>query len=419
MSGLGGDITPRSAVVVGAGVVGLSAAWFLQDRGLDVTVVDRDEVGSGASWGNAGWLSPGLALPLTSPHVLAEGLRGLVDPRAPLSVPARPDPRLWSFLLRFAAHCTTSHWRRALEACLPLLVESLPAYDTLSDHGVDVAARETAIVAGFEDTRAAKGFRRELALARAIGVPVTFDELERCEVQALRPQLSERVVAGVRLDGQRFLDPGRLLDQLAQAVVRRGATIRHRFRVSSVTTGGDRVAVAAADGPPVTADVAVIATGAHLGDLAGTRGVRTPVRAGRGYSFTVPTDMPVAGPIYLPGTRVACTPYRGRLRVAGTMEFRPADRPADVARVDAVVASVRDLLVGVRWHERSRPWVGARPVTTDALPLVGATRRPGVYVAGGHGMWGVTLGPVTGRLLAEQIVTGKQPPELLPFDPLR
>ena len=87
MSGSRGDITPRSAVVVGAGIVGLSTAWFLQDRGVHVTVVDRDEVGAGASWGNAGYLSPGLAMPLTSPHVLGEGLRGLADRRAPVEHP--------------------------------------------------------------------------------------------------------------------------------------------------------------------------------------------------------------------------------------------------------------------------------------------------------------------------------------------
>lgn len=418
MSASGADITPRTAIVVGAGVVGLSTAWFLQDRGLHVTVVDRGEVGSGASWGNAGWLSPGLALPLTSPGMLREGLRGLVDPGAPLSVPARPDPRLWSFLLRFAAHCTTRHWRRALEAHLPLLAESLPAYDTLAAEGVDVGAEESPIVAGFSDPRAAAGFRRELALVRAVGVPVSFDDLDRGDLRAARPQLSDRIVAGIRVDGQRFVDPARLVDRLAQAVVRRGATVR-RMAVSSIRPDGDRVLVSAAQGPPVGADVAVLATGAHLGDLARRRGVRVPVRAGRGYSFTVPTDVPVPGPIYLPGARVACTPQGERLRVAGTMEFRAADRPADVARADAIVASVRDLLVGVRWDERSSPWVGARPVTTDAMPLVGATRRPNVYVAGGHSMWGVTLGPVTGRLLAEQITTGKQPPELLPFDPLR
>jgi len=418
MAGPGID-TPRSAVVVGAGIVGLSAAWFLQDRGVHVTVVERDEVGAGASWGNAGWVSPGLAMPLTSPHVLSEGLRGLVSARAPLSIPARPDPRLWSFLLRFAAHCSTRHWRRAVESSLPLLAESLPAYDTLARGGVEVEAQETSIVAGFRTPREAEALRRELALVRRIGVPVEFDELDRDELHALRPQLSSRVVAGVRLEGQRFLDPGAFLDRLAQAVVGRGATIRSRFTVATVSARRDRVAVFPAEGPPVSADVAVIATGAHLDDLVRPRGVRTRVRAGRGYSFSVPTDVPVAGPIYLPGARVACTPYRGQLRVAGTMEFRAPDEPVDVERVDAIVESARELLTGVRWDERSHPWVGARPVTADALPLVGATRTPGVYVAGGHGMWGVTLGPVTGRLLAEQITTGKQPRELAPFDPLR
>ena len=97
-------------------------------------MVDRDEVGAGASWGNAGYLSPGLAMPLTSPHVLGEGLRGLADRRAPLSIPARWDPSLWGFLLRFAAHCRAGYWRRALQYHLPLLEECLPAFDTLASN---------------------------------------------------------------------------------------------------------------------------------------------------------------------------------------------------------------------------------------------------------------------------------------------
>jgi D-amino-acid dehydrogenase len=414
-----GDITPRSAVVVGAGVVGLSTAWFLQDRGVHVTVVERDEVGAGASWGNAGYLSPALAMPLTSPQVLAEGLRGLADRRAPLSIPARPDPRLWAFLLRFAAHCRAGWWRRAVQHHLPLLQECLPAFDTLAADGVDVDAHDAPIVAGLETARAAREMERELALLRRLEVPVEFDELDRQDLAALRPQLSERVVAGLRIDGQRFLDPGRFVERLAQAVVGRGATIRPKFAVRRIVADLDRVSVWPDDGPPVTAEVAVVATGAGLDDLVRPRGVRARVRAGRGYSFSVPTDTPVAGPIYLPGVRVACTPYRDRLRVAGTMEFREVDEPVDIRRVDAIVDSVRPLLTGVRWDERSTPWVGARPVTADALPIIGATRQRGVFVAGGHGMWGVTFGPVTGRLLAEQITTGKQPTELVPFDPLR
>src|SRR5699024_8068163 len=140
---------------------------------------------------------------------------------------------------------------------------------------------------------------------------------------------------------------------------------------------------------------------------------------GRGYSFTVPTDEPAHAPIKLPAERVVCTPYQGKLRIAGSMEYRRADEPLDRARVRAIVESARPLLRGVRWSERTDEWVGPRPVSTDGLPLIGATNTPGVYVAGGHGMWGYTLGPITGQLLAEQIETGKQPGALHAFSPTR
>lgn len=295
-----GDITPRSAVVVGAGVVGLSTAWFLQDRGVHVTVVERDEVGARASWGNAGYLSPALAMPLTSPHVLREGVRGLADRRAPLSIPPRPDPRLWAFLLRFAAHCRAGYWRRAIQHHLPLLEDCLAAFDTLAADGVDLDAHDAPIVAGLETARAAREMVRELTLLRRLDVPIEFEELDHQDLVALRPQFSDRVAAGLRIDGQRFLDPGRFVERLAQAVVRRGATVHPKFAVRSITADLDRVSVRADDGPPVIADVVVVATGARLDDLVRPRGVRTRVRAGRGYSFSVPTDTPVTGPIIFP-----------------------------------------------------------------------------------------------------------------------
>lgn len=123
--------------------------------------------------------------------------------------------------------------------------------------------------------------------------------------------------------------------------------------------------------------------------------------------------------MYLPDARVACTPLNGRLRVAGTMEFGDPDAPIVPARVDAIVASARQLLAGVRWEERTDVWVGPRPVSPDGRPLVGQVCPHKVYVAGGHGMWGMTHGPVTGRLLAEQIITGSRPAGLRDLDPLR
>jgi len=167
------------------------------------------------------------------------------------------------------------------------------------------------------------------------------------------------------------------------------------------------------------ADAAILAAGSWLTPLARPHGVRVPVQAGRGYSFTVPCQPSLSGPLYLPSTRVAITPDGDRARLAGVMEFASADAPAGRSRIASMVRAVRPLLEGVDVDDRSDEWVGGRPLTTDGIPLVGPTRTPGVYVAGGHGMWGITLGPVTGQLLAEQIVTGARPPALAAFDPRR
>ncbi len=147
--------------------------------------------------------------------------------------------------------------------------------------------------------------------------------------------------------------------------------------------------------------------------------MRQVVQAGRGYSFSVKVDDLPAGPVYLPAARVACTPIGDRLRVAGMMEFRRPEEALDQRRIQAIVEAARPLLRGVDLDDRTDEWVGSRPCTVDGLPLIGATRSPRVHVAGGHSMWGITLGPVTGKLLAEQIMTGTTPAELAPFDPLR
>lgn len=409
---------PRSAIVVGAGIVGLSTAWFLQERGVEVTVVDRSGVAAGASWGNAGWISPGLTIPLNEPGVLRYGLRSLLNPAAPLHVPLTADPGLWSFLLRFAGNCRWSSWSRAVQANLPFNDECIEAFDVLTSGGVAAETIEAPITAAFVGPRPAQGLLAELRRLADAGQPVDYAVLSGGELREHVPLASPALTTGVRIERQRYVDPGTFVAALGRSVVARGATI-HTVEVTDLRSQGGTVSVLGQDGTSLTADVVVLATGAWLSRLAAAHGVRVPVRAGRGYSFTVPVQRPVPGPVYLPEVRVACTPYQGQLRVAGTMEFRGPDAPLVPARVEAIVASARPLLEGVRWDERTDVWVGPRPVTTDGRPVIGQTRTPGVYVAGGHGMWGLTHGPVTGRLLAEQITTGKQPDPLVDVAPLR
>lgn len=410
---------PNSAVVIGAGIVGLSTAWFLQERGVQVTVVDAEDVAAGASWGNAGYLSPALAIPLNEPSVVRYGLRALLDPQAPLHIPATLDPALWCFLARFAAHCTWREWERVVRAQQQFNAECLEAFDVLTSNGVEAPTIEAPVTAAFENPGQAVTLVRELERIKATGQEIRYGASEGSEARTAVPQLSSQIGATVTVAGQRYLDPGQFVRALAQSVIRRGATIRSGFRVTRMRARGNTHVVESATGETVGGQSVVLATGAWLDELGADVGIRVPVRAGRGYSFTVPTEDSVPGPIYLPSARVACTPYQGGLRVAGTMEFRHATAPLETARIEAIIGSVRNLLTGVGWQERHDEWVGPRPVTSDGAPLVGATRAAGVFVAGGHGMWGLTHGPVSARLLTEQITTGKQPAGLRPFDPLR
>ncbi|MGD9988226.1 NAD(P)/FAD-dependent oxidoreductase [Pseudonocardia sp.] len=405
---------PERVAVVGAGMVGLACAWYLQEHGVDVTVVERDDVAAGSSWGNAGWLTPGIATPLPEPAVLRYGLRAVLSPGSPVYVPPTADPQLLRFLAGFARNCTMPRWRAAMDALVPLNAGALDAFARIEAGLPERTRPADPFLAAYRTSRERETLLQEIEHIRAAGQDVEFDLLDGDEARSQEPALAPGITAAIRLRGQRFLDPAPFVHALADDVVARGGTIVREQLVDDVTTAAEGVTVGRR-----TFDAVVLATGARLGTLARRFGVRRLVQAGRGYSFTVKVDQLPRGPVYFPAQRVACTPARGRLRVAGMMEFRPVDAAPDPRRIQALVDAASQLLDGADLEHREDEWVGARPCTVDGLPLVGRTADPRVFVAGGHGMWGIALGPVTGRLLAEQIATGSSPAALAPLDPLR
>lgn len=409
---------PRKTIVIGAGIVGLSTAWYLQEHGADVCVIERGDVGLGASWGNAGWLSPGLATPLPEPSVLRHGIASIFNPRSPIYIPARIDPGLWRFLLRFATFCTQRQWDQAMRNYGPINALALDAYDELTSGGVKSTTHAQPILAAYEDAEQAQPLFHEVEQLARVGQTLRVREVPRSEAQQLQPIISKKANYVVAIEDQRYFDPGSFVQALADEVKGRGGEILTNTRVTSIASSPSGVVVGSDVGDH-KGDAVVLATGTWLGELGSRVGVRTQVRAGRGYSFSVPTEHSVTSPIYLPAKRIACTPYRGGLRIGGTMEFRSASAPISRTRVDNLIEASRPMLDGVRWDEMTDVWVGPRPVSNDGMPLIGSTEDANVFVAGGHGMWGITLGPITGKLLAQLIVTGQSSPVLTPFSPLR
>ena len=289
-------------VVVGAGMVGLSTAYFLQGHGVRVTVIDRTGVAAGSPWGNAGWITPALTLPLPELAVLAYGIKSMLTPNSPLYIPLRWDPRLIRFLMGFARACAPAVWRSSVAVYLDAARSAVSAFDELTDGAVDEPThRAEPFLAAFGTLETRKKLIEEFRMVTDAGNPVDYDLVSGDEMRSIEPMLGSGVVAGVRPQGQNFIDPPKFVEALADAVRRRGGEVVSGFNVLAVhDSGAAGVEVVPRSGDAVVADAAVIATGAWMSSLPRKFGVRQLVQAGRGYSFSViPETMPTR-PVYLP-----------------------------------------------------------------------------------------------------------------------
>lgn len=404
----------EKVAVVGGGVIGLWTAYHLAAAGIGVAVFERDRVGSGASRGNAGEVSPALCVPLPAPGLIGASLRTLHRSDSALYVRPQPSAALARFLLGFAWNSRPARYAAGAAALRELGADVVASYRELGEMGLALGEEPYIIVHGSRD--GAELARRQVVEQAADRFKVSDSVLGSAELAALEPCLAG-AAAGFLIEGQLTLDPAVLVDGLAARLRARGVEIREGARVTAIDPGAGGVTVATTEGR-VQADAVVLAAGVWSVALAATIGVRLPIFPGKGYSFTAPVTEEPKHPILLEEPHVALTPLAGGTRVAGTMELDLQHDRFDPRRVEAIAAAAAPYLRGVRWDERWAEWVGPRPMTPSGLPLIGPTGDSGrVYVAAGHNMFGVTLAPATGRAIAQLIVRGSADINLRPFAP--
>jgi D-amino-acid dehydrogenase len=386
-------------LVVGAGVVGLSAARALLRRGRSVAVLDAGEIGGGASRGNAGLVVPSHSVPLAAPGAVGRGLRWMLDPESPFYLRPRFSLSLWSWLWKFRRACRADRAR----AALPLLRDLHRASRALFvEQATDCAFGARGLLCVFRTPEGLEEGRHEAALLREGGLPSSeLDEAgvrERCP--ALRPGLA---VGAILYPEDAHLDPRRFVEGIARDAERDGAVLRPGTPVAGFETAGRRVARALTPSGPVEASTVVLAAGWSTPSAARDLRLRLPIQPAKGYSLTFerPAGTPDT-PLLLMEDKVAVTPMGPRLRLAGTLELAESALTINERRVGAIRRAADRALPLLEGAVPLETWAGLRPCTPDGLPLLGRPRAwDNVVVAAGHAMIGLSLGPVSGAIVAD------------------
>lgn len=400
----------KQIVIIGGGVIGLSAAAACARRGHTVTVIERAPERRGSSLGNAGMIVPSHFVPLAAPGMVALGLKWMWNSRSPFYIQPRLDWDLLRWGMHFWKACSREHVERAAPLLRDLHLASRQAYADLADAGEAFGLVRNGLLMLCKTEHALDDESRMAQRAIALGIPA--EVLSAPQAAALDPQITMDIAGAVYFPKDCHLEPERYVAAMERRIRAAGGELVYGAEVTGWRREGARLAAVQTTRGEVAGDEFILAGGSWSPLLLRCLGLRLPLQAGKGYSVTLP--QPVQLPricAILVEARVAVTPMSGSLRVGGTMEMSGLNERIARQRVEGILEAVpryypkfsREQFDGIA------PWCGLRPCSPDGLPYLGRTRAASnLIVATGHAMMGVSLAPITGEL-AGQLVDGESP----------
>lgn len=401
-------------LVIGGGVVGVSCAYELAKRGASVTVLERDRIGHGCSFGNAGWLTPSQATPLANPSMVFKSFQWMLDPDSPLYIQPRLDPGYLRWLIEFLLASRQSRFEPGTMALVALCNASVDMWEAL-------AARTTAfpsferhgLLAVYEHEAAFESAHAANALMARAGV--TIERWSSEDIREREPAVIGRTVGGYHFPHDAQCEPYEAVQALASEARAAGVRFIEGAEVFAVSRTSSTTAHTVETTTGVfTGEHLVLATGSWSEDVGRMLGLRIPVLGAKGYSLLLPRTEPhPTRSIYLIERKVAVNPHRSALRIAGTLELVKNDFSINQRRVNVILRGAQAMLNIGDQPVVQQLWRGLRPCTPDGMPVIGRARGSGnIWCATGHQMAGLKTAPGTGRLLA-QLMTGETPS----FDP--
>jgi D-amino-acid dehydrogenase len=396
----------KTIAIVGAGIVGVSAAIWLQREGHKVMLIDRGAPGDGTSYGNAGVLASVAIMPVTGPGLIAKAPRMLFDPNQPLFLKWGYLPKLMPWLVKYLRHANAEDATRIAAALAPIIGDSLADHQALSEG----TGAEKWIVPG--DYVFGYGSRADYeaeAFTWKIRREHGFEPQEIEDFKAYDPVFSEKIGFGIKMPNHgRITSPGDYVKDLARHAEANGAQMI-KADVRGILRENGQVTGLRTTGETIACDTVILATGVWSKPMADMLGLNVPLESERGYHIELwePNFMP-RGPVMIASGKFVATPMEGRLRLAGVVELGGLKAPPSRAPFDLLKRQALAAMPGLTWA-RETEWMGHRPAPSDSIPVIGEVPGiKGAYLGFGHHHVGLTGGPKTGRLLA-QMISGRKP----------
>ncbi|MCH7411022.1 FAD-dependent oxidoreductase [Belliella sp. DSM 111904] len=394
----------RPTIIIGGGIVGLFTAYYLQKQGVEVIVIDKGDLKSNTSTGNAGMIVPSHIIPLAAPGMISKGISWMFSSKSPFYIHPRLDRKLleWSWLFYKAAN--VKHVEKSIPFLknISLLSKSLYHDFKLQHEDANLELAEKGLMMLYQTAEVEKEEIEFAQLARKHGLEA--EVLSPTDIEKIEPNLEVNARGAVLFPGDAHLSPAALYTFLKKHLIAKGVAFKPNLHVRGFEKSGGKVTSVITDEGTIDGSQFILCGGAWTGELAGMLGFRLPMMGGKGYSFIQENQPEIQQAAILTETKVAVSPYGPQIRFGGTMEIAGVNEKVNLNRVKGIYESINRYYPDfqAKFPEPEQIWKGLRPCSPDGLPYIGlAPGLENVLVGSGHGMMGISMAPATGKLLTQ------------------
>ena len=412
----------KSVIVVGGGIVGLSTAYFLQKEGHKVTVLDKSGINSGASFVNAGYLTPSHIVSLASPGMITQGLKYMFNSSSPFYMKPRLDLDFIRWTLYFKRSSTKAKVEKAMPVIRDINLLSRELYEDIQASGDlgDFKIGNQGLMMVYQ-TEAAFDHEMEV-VDKGAEMGLVGKHLSKEELKKIEPKVDFNAEGAILWECDRHTTPPLIMKRMLEYLEKAGVDIHKNEAVTDVSVADGKISQVNTIKASYKADEVVFAAGSWTSELSRKLNLKLPLEAGKGYRINVEEPTNITMPAILMEKKIAVTPMEGFTRFAGTMEFSGINHTIRKERVEAIAKGVEHYYRGFQIPEEAKnnAKCGLRPVSPDGLPYIGKSKNyKNLTIATGHAMMGWSLGPATGKLVTEIISGAKVSMDISPFDPQR